>query len=67
MNHLNEVTMWRKLARDHNVEYIGIQSTRSGWFPMFTDPVTRTSFTLSDGETLAEAIERKRKQFGVRP
>jgi len=46
--------------------YVGMQKTRLGPpFPLFGDPVTRTTFTLQAGETLGEALARKRWQFGI--
>jgi len=32
-------------------------------FPFFTDPVTGTTFTLEEGETVVSALARKRQQF----
>jgi hypothetical protein len=35
--------------------------------PMFTDTLTRTTFLVQDHEEIWEALDRKRKQFGIIP
>lgn len=53
-------------AEKVGVHFLGMQKTRLGPpFPLFGDPVTRTTFTLQAGETLGEALARKRWQFGI--
>jgi len=33
--------------------------------PLFTDPLTTTTFSLNDGETVHDALMRKRQEFGI--
>jgi hypothetical protein len=49
----------------HDVTFIGIQEQPSGLpgVPMYTDHVTGSTFVIEPGETLVQAVERKREQF----
>ena len=55
-----------KKAKQLGIKYDGEQLCR-GKEPLqqFTDPKTGTTFYLNEGETLEQALIRKRKQFGA--
>jgi len=48
-----------------DVIFIGTQEQSGGLpgLPMYNDKVTGTTFVVGPGETLEQAVERKRKQF----
>jgi hypothetical protein len=51
-------------AKESGVTFNGMQDMGKGKsLPMFTDPQTKTSFLQQEGETLEQALNRKREQF----
>lgn len=56
---------WKEEAAKNGLEFIGIQKGIGPFpnSPMFHDPETKTTFVIQKGETLAQALDRKRKQF----
>jgi hypothetical protein len=56
---------YKTLAHKWGVEFVGIQKWSYKEFPMFRfkDECSQTSFCLNEGESLEQAIERKRKEF----
>jgi hypothetical protein len=57
-------TALKQAAKQVGIDYIGMQLRRDGAaFPLFNDPLTRTTFTMQPGESLEKALFRKRRQF----
>ena len=55
---------YHEMAALVGVSYVGLQHRRNGDpLPLFNDPVTRTTFTLNEGEDIYHALARKREQF----
>jgi hypothetical protein len=58
--------LWKMEAKKAGVEFLGIQKSCVNEYPdmpLFLDLQTKTSFTPHKGETLAQAVERKRREF----
>jgi hypothetical protein len=55
---------YKSQALELGVTFIGMQDTNIGPRPSFDAPVVG-NFVLEDGETIEQALARKRKQFGV--
>ncbi len=48
------------------VIYLGHQDdARGGSFALYNDETTRTTFAVSAGETIEQALQRNRQQFGL--
>jgi len=54
-------------AKTLGIRYEGIQKGFRDHpdMPLFTDPVTGSTFTLKTGESVADALKRKRAQWGI--
>ncbi len=60
----------RNIADEHGVKFNGLQyygKNGSESMPLFTDPKTGSTFTVSKDETLPDAILRVRKRFEENP
>jgi hypothetical protein len=55
-----EAINWESEAKKHNVIFNGMQERlKKPPIPLFTHPTLKTTFTVNDGETLQQAIDRK--------
>ena len=58
---------------DEHLEAIGVtfngmqESPNAPAIPLYTDLVTKSTFSLGEGESLTDAVARKRREFGVTP
>jgi hypothetical protein len=61
----NEILL-KQEAEKLGIKFNGIQKGIKGEeIPLFTDLKTKSTFAKKEGETLAEALTRKRKEFGI--
>ncbi len=58
---------------DEHLEAIGVifngmqECPNAPAIPLYTDLVTKSTFSLGEGESLTGAVARKRREFGVTP
>lgn len=53
-------------AKKAGVTFNGMQESKTAPpMPVFTDPETKTTFMLNEGESIPEALSRKRQQFAA--
>lgn len=52
-------------AKAAGIIFNGVQNFGKIALPLFTDPITKTTFAQLPNETLVQALARKRAQFGV--
>lgn len=61
---VRDVPDYPAMAEEAGVKFEGMQNGGENPYPLFTDPETKSTFTLKEGESVTDALKRKREQFG---